>query len=161
MLEVCLFPFCFIIEDTDNLAFDRRAWQSSMRDNSSVNIITNGSSTGWGCIYTQHEETPWWTVDLGDEYQIVGVVVANTRHQTGKLCKFLPPHSEGMREGAAFTGVYPFTSGRGGGEVGVPHSYPLIILPTTDPMSPIGGSPVTCPRSLPKVYPGKGYPIPG
>ena len=42
-----------------------------------------------GIVSTHHHEnTPWWTVDLDDGYQIAGVVVANRRYELGQSVRY-------------------------------------------------------------------------
>ena len=67
------------------------------------------------------------------------------------------PHSEGMREGNAFTGVCPFTGGGGG----VPQSHVLSLV--SGPRSFLRGHP--SPRFfllslVPGPFWGRGYPVP-
>ncbi|KAK9402823.1 hypothetical protein NXF25_007650 [Crotalus adamanteus] len=67
-----------------NLALGKPAFQSSIHPHQIVGSAEkavdgncNGNWSKGSCILTKHEEQPWWFVDLGDSYNIFGVVVKN------------------------------------------------------------------------------------
>ncbi len=77
-----------------NLAFGRPARQSSFgppgwatTSAGRVSTATNGILTGRCQFHTDHEEQPWWIVDLGRAAQVDGIILHNRADDSWDRCR--------------------------------------------------------------------------
>ena len=78
-----------------NVALNKPAIQSSTSEwslNSTIEadarIATNGDTTSDACFHTDYEDSPWWQVDLQEEFTIERIRIFNRRDLPEQLTHF-------------------------------------------------------------------------
>ena len=67
------------------MALDKMAWQSSTSSGGVAKRGVDGKADpkfdrGQTCTHTQNENSPWWMVDLADQYEVIQVAITNREY---------------------------------------------------------------------------------
>ena len=73
------------IVDYDNVALNKMAWQSSIAYGGNATRAVDGKvdpdfNRGKTCTHTKYENSPWWMVDLTDQYEVIKVAITSRYH---------------------------------------------------------------------------------